>query len=306
MISFYYRLLKRILFDRRRFGNRVRPAMRFLLPLIPHPSVRWQNGIRIKPVLIHRLWVARSAKRVHEPSLDSLLSLCLRPGDTVIDVGAQIGITVTMAAVRVGEGGKVHAFEPNADNYAVLNACLKENHLSNVVCNQIAVGAESGSATFAEEAFSGFIQRADPQEKGVEVPTTTLDHYVKDAGIGKVDFVKIDVDGPDFSVLLGAEGLISRDDAPFVSIECSRYWQRFGAELADAHRFLVDKGYCVAVAHLDKREVHWLRDPTELPPGWGIEKGKAVNLYAFKRGVHDQVVNKLGLEGPWPGANPRS
>ncbi len=115
---------------------------------------------------------------VREPEV-RLSRALIRQGDTVLDVGAHVGLWVMGAAIRAGRGAKVHALEPVAGTFEQLTANLKTNGLDYVQCHKSACssaggrtmiyGASNGNSGMASLARSGGVDV--PQETAV----TTLD-----------------------------------------------------------------------------------------------------------------------------------
>src|SRR5438128_9459358 len=74
---------------------------------------------------------------------------CVQPGDTIVDVGAFIGLYTIALAKRVGPSGKVVAFEPDPDNFTALKAHVELNNVSDrVELIQAAVGTQDGATSF--------------------------------------------------------------------------------------------------------------------------------------------------------------
>lgn len=291
----YYRLLLDGFFDRKRLGNVPSPAGRVPLRCLPNPPVRWLNGIAMRPVMSHRLWVHRSSRGWHEPSLDNLVARCLKPGDVVVDIGAQIGITAVMEAIRVGPHGRVIAFEPDADNYPVLLEAIRLNGLTTVEPHCLAAASKAGRLRFAKEATAGLIQRAQAQDGGEWLEAVDLDTFLAEHGPARVDFVKIDVDGPEMDVVLGMRRLLGADDAPFLCVECSRYWGRFGHDFAGAFELFAGLGFKVAVALRRSARIEWLSSPGDIPADWGMKPAHAFNFFCFRPELHAERIRLLEL-----------
>ena len=68
----------------------------------------------------------------------------------------------------------------------------------------------------------------DNLHETIKVECTSIDHYIKTNNINKIDLLKIDVDGADFDVLMGAKNLLSSDNPLFVIFESSMYWKKTG------------------------------------------------------------------------------
>lgn len=132
--------------------------------------------------------------------------------DIVIDVGAQIGLMTKLFADLVGEHGKVYSFEPTPQTYNVLKDTIKINAIDKIVFPiQKAVSDKNGTAIFnvsdvdidAANSLSSF-NRNHPTS-GIEVKVTSVDEFVKEMSIDKINFLKIDAEGAEHFVLLGAK-----------------------------------------------------------------------------------------------------
>lgn len=130
-----------------------------------------------------------------------LLRQLVRPGDTAVDVGANIGYVTLLLAQTVGPGGNVHAFEPDPDNLLELERTVAQNRLPNVRVHPCAVGDAEGVASLA----SGINARLRT-EGTVPVRVRRLDDVLRGQ---RVDFLKIDVEGHEGAVLAGATRLLA-------------------------------------------------------------------------------------------------
>jgi FkbM family methyltransferase len=142
----------------------------------------------------------------------------LEPGMTVLDVGANIGMYTVLAARRVGPAGRVHAFEPTPAVAGSLLRNIALNALDNVVVNEAAVSDTAGVATlFLGETCdrSSLAGGGTP----VQVEAVTLDGYLADCEVPKVDVVKMDVEGAEARALRGAGRLLAGEDAPVLMLE---------------------------------------------------------------------------------------
>lgn len=140
-----------------------------------------------------------------EPEETRLVLERLRPGDTVIDVGANIGWYTVLASRVVGEDGLVIAFEPDPTNFALLQRNIEANDCRNVRLEQRALSNEPGSITlFLHERNQGMhsVLRSDETKHSVEIEAVRLDDYLRDVS-RHIDFVKIDVEGAEGMVLEG-------------------------------------------------------------------------------------------------------
>lgn len=132
-----------------------------------------------------------------------LISDLLKPGMTVVDVGANIGYYMLMFRSMVGDNGKIICIEPSPENLPELKKNIESNALKNVELHEVAIGKDSGNVNVRGGINSGVVQN----DGIASVPLRRLDSLVET----KVDFVKIDVDGYEGQVLEGAVELLKRD-----------------------------------------------------------------------------------------------
>lgn len=104
------------------------------------PLIGFSDDLQLTPSLLqHRTW---------DPPTTRLLERIIRPGDRVLDIGANIGYFTVYAAALAGGTGHVHAFEPNPRTYDVLTRNVRLNNFGHVITlHDTALGAESGTAT---------------------------------------------------------------------------------------------------------------------------------------------------------------
>jgi FkbM family methyltransferase len=149
----------------------------------------------------------------HEAELPFVRTL-LRPEDTFVDVGANIGVYTVVAALR---GARVLAFEPNANARGMLSANLALNRVEDrVEVLPFALADFSGPARFTTDLESSNHLQTTPEANCEVVEVRELDALVKPAR--QVTLVKIDAEGFDEAVLRGARGTLERE-RPVVIVE---------------------------------------------------------------------------------------
>jgi len=181
----------------------------------------------------------------YEPEL-AYLERILSPGKVFIDVGANFGVYTLVASRLVGTTGKVIAFEPTAQSFAILQQNIELNHFSNVRAFQVAL-AQSRSRAWLYHGRDpvGNSLRKDPLcgSDGEEVQIEKLDQVLEENGIGGVDAIKIDVEGAEALVLQGAIRCLTTR-RPIVIFEFNpRCAERFGLSPYAARDFLKSLGY---------------------------------------------------------------
>jgi FkbM family methyltransferase len=146
-------------------------------------------------------------------------------GDTVYDIGANVGYVSLSLAKQVGSSGYVAAFEPVPQNIEVLRENIRNNELTNVQVFDVAASEKQGQAIIR---FAGNLAMASlVWHKGnalsteVVVKTVALDDLVEAGDLpGRPKFVKIDVEGAEGLTLVGMKRTLAAAK-PVVFIECS-------------------------------------------------------------------------------------
>jgi len=144
------------------------------------------------------------------------LQAVLRPGMTYLDVGANIGYFVALAASAVGPGGRVVAVEPDPYNFGLLSRTVRFNRWNHVTLLNMAAGPEKGTARlFKSEANLGDHRLyADGESNGraaVEVPVGPLDAEFAARQLPPPDVVKIDIQGFEELAFRGMGALLAGD-----------------------------------------------------------------------------------------------
>jgi FkbM family methyltransferase len=148
----------------------------------------------------------------YEPGLMSVLASLTTPDSVCLDVGANVG-PVTLALSRLCPRGAVHAFEPTAESFAFLERNVAANGASNVSAYRLALSDHAGTATIQyDPAAAGAAFISEHLSAGVpqDVPLDTLDAWAAAAGLERLDFVKIDVEGCELQVLDGGRATLAR------------------------------------------------------------------------------------------------
>jgi FkbM family methyltransferase len=158
----------------------------------------------------------------YEPEVSATLREILREGATFVDIGANIGWFSLLAASLVGPEGRVIAIEPNPRNVALLRQSAKDNGFENVDVAAVALGDRPGAAALETDGSNGRLILVDgPPTQAVEasfvVATYPLDTVLSEVGTGRVDAIKMDVEGAEPLVLRGATRTISESRPLLVS-----------------------------------------------------------------------------------------
>lgn len=246
----------------------------------------WKRTIR-RPITA-RLWYG-SRVRVYPDSQSGSLALytrlpefddmqfaarLLKPGDVVVDVGANIGLYSLLAASRVGDG-RVIAFEPHPVAATRLRENIDLNKLHSVEVRVEAVGSSAGEARLtADLDTANYIVVGDDDSRTVGVPVSTLDDVVE-AG-RPVALVKLDTEGFESAVLAGAGRLLRDGSVLAWIVEIREHGLRYGGSDKSvletfrrcgyrAYRYSAEQGSLEASEHPD------------LDTGWNLILIKDIN-----------------------------
>jgi FkbM family methyltransferase len=148
----------------------------------------------------------------YEPTETELFKSKIRPGDTVVDVGANIGWFTVIASKLVGKEGRVIAFEPEPTSFEYLKRNVEANGCTNVVLEQKALSNEAGEIelfTATEHLGQHRISDWGDGRRAVKVEALPLDDYLAGSRIS-VDVIKIDTEGAEGVIVEGMEETLKR------------------------------------------------------------------------------------------------
>jgi len=151
----------------------------------------------------------RQITEVYEPDVWARVMSAVAPGNVAVDVGAYVGLYTIALAQRTGRTGRVYSFEPDPQNCAVLRKHVELNNVSDrVEVHQLALGDKNGFVPFTAGRDSQSVIGTGSSTSGT-VRIVRLDSILCS---GRVDILKIDVEGFEENVLKGAELLLSDKD----------------------------------------------------------------------------------------------
>jgi FkbM family methyltransferase len=245
----------RLCLEQKRYGRQIRQAMwHYRSRYCDFFDYKLQPGLRIRLYTDSRL-----SKKIYVDNFEyeerQFVNAFLRPGDTFIDIGANIGLFTLIAAQGVGNTGKVYSFEPCTKTFQRLRANVQLNRFVNTHCYKQALSNRIDQETMYiaqddRDALNSFSRPEMPQNFATEtVQTTTIDHFFQEHNLsGKVTMIKIDVEGWETHVLMGGEKTFSCRDAPVLQIEFTdQNAQQAGTSCRELYGRLVNFGYQVYI-----------------------------------------------------------
>lgn len=176
--------------------------------LLGNVTVKSKDGIFFCASNIFSIWTGSS---FHEPELRKYFKL--KKG-VFVDVGANIGKYSILVGKELISKGKVIAFEPMPGNFEILRKNIRLNNLKNIIPLQIALGNKEKETEFyidAEGIGGGGHSLIKKTENKILVKVMKLDNILSDLKIKKIDLIKIDVEGAEADVLLGAIKTLKKD-----------------------------------------------------------------------------------------------
>ncbi len=227
-------------------GKRMSALLRF---------VRWQIASRLLPeaefalpyIDGNRLWMTQGMtgatgnfySGLHEPDEMGFVLHVLRQGDLFVDVGANIGSYSVLAASK---GAQVIAVEPIPATYERLVANLRLNRMESAA-RPVCLGLSDQKKTLrfsVDEDTVNHVLTDDEDAPCKEIDVVTLDSIVGDRA---PTVIKIDVEGHELAVLMGATKTFSASSLLAVIIETNSSGLRYGVLDAQLHAFMEARGF---------------------------------------------------------------
>jgi FkbM family methyltransferase len=160
---------------------------------------------------------------IHEEETTALFKKIVKPGDVVLDLGANIGYFTILAARLVGPKGKVFSFEPEPTNFHYLTKNIEVNNYTNAFAYQKAVADKAGTTQLyvcsydsghhtihQYEGIDAYRRGRQSNMRSVPIDTIAIDNFLQDK-TDRVDIIKMDVEGAEALALNGMKGTLQRN-----------------------------------------------------------------------------------------------
>lgn len=178
------------------------------------------------------LWAVMGKK--YEPGTTNLLLREVKEGMIFVDVGANIGYFTVLGAQKVGQGGKVFAFEPSSKYFSRLEENIRINGFENVTAKNFALGEEEGTIQLSGHQICG--------DRDTEIEQRRLDNVLRNVKGAIIS--KIDVEGMELSVLRGMEELFEKEMIKGIVFEFNPHHQvKLNHDPESLLNFLLDRGF---------------------------------------------------------------
>jgi FkbM family methyltransferase len=220
-----------------------------LRPFVPNIKLRiahTEPGVALQVRLRQHLGLVARGAKAYESAYVKALRGCIEQGETVFDVGANIGFYSVLFSRWVGPRGKVVCFEPDPDNVRLLRRNLEMNNCENALVREVALGRAQEVNVFSRDSATGATGHLGKgptygetvfgagREFLIPVKTETLD--AEAVALGQPGIVKLDIEGGEYEVLCGGSRVL-REVRPVVISELSSWadngeYEKTRAELA--------------------------------------------------------------------------
>jgi FkbM family methyltransferase len=210
--------------------------IKFFYPLIQHLRLENKNPLLLK------IKISKYDYKAYCPiNKDDLINMTIREDevidhfrpkekDIVVDIGAHIGRYTIISSKRIGPNGKVVAIEADPSNFEMLKRNISLNQFTNILPINYAVSSrEEKVRLYLPSQESGITiyntimtDRARiEKDKFIQVNANTLDNLLEQNGISheEVNWIKIDVEGAEFEVLIGATSILSKSKDIAILVE---------------------------------------------------------------------------------------
>lgn len=209
----------------------------------------------------------------------SLIDSLLTAGETVVDVGANVGHFSSRCAMRVGTTGRVHSLEPSRSMRDRWEATVAEVPDGPIRFHPVALWHRTGQEEFFEATCSGWssMVRNDTfvVAQAISIDTITLDEFVEREGIGPVRLLKLDIEGAEIEALRGGMRTLASGSIDLIMIEAEPHRLRaFGHTGSEIEAIMSDHDY-EKVAFLTDRSLARAENAPAL--------GSALGDYLFAR-----------------------
>lgn len=183
-----------------------------------------------------------------EKNVTALIRQICKTGDVVFDVGANIGYYTLITADLVGAEGRVYAFEPCPRNIHILESNVRQNHFGNISIETTALGEkpETTHMYFPDNVQfgSGGFFKDRRYLVRQEVQVTTLDDFIKQRGITRIDFLKMDIEGGEVFALRGMKEALRQKIITYAFIDIhNTILSHSGYKPQEIKKCLADYGY---------------------------------------------------------------
>ena len=186
----------------------------------------------------------------HERGEVKFLESIVKEGMNVIDIGANVGITTVTVARKIGRRGKLYSFEPTPEYFNILKENISSNGLENVKVYELAVTDQVGRALFYQKELSSGIVFEEGAKK-FEVSTTSIDRFLSEEKIERIDLINMDCEGSELLVLKGAKETLRKNKVKIFCEIHHDFLKQLGQSVEELVQYLQGLEFQVQSVSLD-------------------------------------------------------
>ncbi|MDR3579535.1 MAG: FkbM family methyltransferase [Oryzomonas sp.] len=242
--------------------------------VICNVSIQWDSNSRMtrmklhldRKKYMHRSFFVNSVQNgnCYEPDYTSIMLKVLRPGDTVIDIGANFGYFSLLASSLVTSTGRVISIEPDKENFFFLIRNIEINKMSNIKAINCAAGnlkkeidffldpLNDGAHSLCGISPETIQQIGDKNTVTSKIQMDMVDSLLNSENIANIKIIKVDTEGWEFHTIEGAISVIKRF-SPIILAEVNRSGlRRSGASEKYLRLLMQELGYSTFIATYEK------------------------------------------------------
>lgn len=211
----------------------------------------WFTSFGDIPKLLYKKQHLVSREKSFEYDVLTLYKSLIKPGNVVLDIGANVGLFSLLGADLIGpDKGKIYAFEPAKDTFDALKKNIGLNNVTDKIelyalalsdkAGFVEMQTPSTNDSFVQKDAFAYIKNSD-EKTGIEA--NTMDAFIEENKIAKVDLIKIDIEGAELLCLKGGINTL-KNHQPIVLFESFEpTCERFDYTVFDLLKFLADNNY---------------------------------------------------------------
>lgn len=229
-----------------------------------------------------RRWKLNMLWGIYEPETYLFFKKIIKPGMTVVDIGAHIGYFTRLFSRLAGRSGFVYALEADPENFSLLKKNTK--HIKNVALFPVAVSNKTGSINFYRSEKTGChstIQDTAQHKETITVPSSDMDSLLDKRQIQKVDVIKMDIEGGELNALKGMQKILNSNQSLSLVIEFNPgCLKQAGTSTREFIAYLSDLGFYIYAIHQAALIPITASEPN--PEKYLLTDATFVNLYCSK------------------------
>jgi FkbM family methyltransferase len=220
------------------------------LKVLQNDTIQFHRSGDITKILFSQQHIVKYHKSFEYKTLE-LVRNNIKDGDIVMDVGANIGLFSLLVSRHVGEQGKVFAFEPTEETYNLLLRNIELNGNKNIHPFKLPLADKKmrikmvnpGKSNHYKDAFNRIAEIQKTEIADSTMYTSTLDAFVIENCIERIDFIKVDIEGSELLFFKGAINTLSIMKPKIIFEANENHTKEFGYKVIDVLVFLHNLGY---------------------------------------------------------------